>query len=78
VPYVVVEVQLVEQADLWLISNLIEVAPADITMDMPVEVTFIDHPHGGKLPQFRPCRSDLQAGAAENLRQGDMICPAKP
>jgi hypothetical protein len=58
VPYVVVEVQLVEQDDLWLISNLLDVAPEDITMDMPVEVTFVPHPHGGKLPQFRPYRSD--------------------
>jgi uncharacterized OB-fold protein len=55
VPYVVVEVQLAEQEDLLFISNVIDVAPEDIVMDMPVEVTFVDHPHGEKLPQFRPC-----------------------
>jgi hypothetical protein len=56
VPYVVVEVALEEQADLYLISNLIDVAPGDIVMDMPVEVTFVLHPQGYKLPQFRPRR----------------------
>ena len=61
VPYVVVEVQLAEQEDLYIISNLIDVAPEDISMDMAVEVTFVAHPHGDKLPQFRPCRSDVHA-----------------
>ena len=61
VPYVVVEVRLAEQEDLYLISNLIDVAPEDISMDMPVEVTFVDHPYGGKLPQFRPCQSEARA-----------------
>jgi hypothetical protein len=58
-----VEVRLVEQEDLYLISNLIDVAPEDISMDIPVEVTFVDHPHGGKLPQFRPCRSTAHAAS---------------
>jgi uncharacterized OB-fold protein len=61
VPYVVVEVQLAEQENLCMISNLIDVAPEDISMDMAVEVTFVTHPHGDKLPQFRPCRSDTHA-----------------
>ena len=30
-------------------------------MDMPVEVTFVHHPHGCKLPQFRPCQSEARA-----------------
>jgi uncharacterized OB-fold protein len=67
VPYVVVEVRLVEQEDLYLISNLVDVAPEDISMDMPVEVTFVDHPHGGKLPQFRPCRSEARAASCKEL-----------
>jgi uncharacterized OB-fold protein len=57
VPYVVVEVALEEQDDLYLISNLIDIEPEHIMMDMPVEVTFILHPHGCKLPQFRPRQS---------------------
>lgn len=57
VPYVVVEVALEEQADLYLISNLIDVEPGHIVMDMPVEVTFVQHSHGDKLPQFRPRRN---------------------
>src|SRR5262245_54535981 len=54
VPYVVVEIALEEQDDLYIISNLIDIEPEHIVMDMPVEVTFVQHPHGCKLPQFRP------------------------
>jgi hypothetical protein len=60
VPYVVVEVALEEQDDLFFISNLIDITPEDIVMDMPVEVTFVQHPHGCKLPQFRPRRSETE------------------
>lgn len=54
VPYVVVEVELEEQAGLRLISNLVELDPDAITMDLEVEVTFVAHPSGQKLPVFRP------------------------
>ena len=57
VPYIVVEVALEEQDDLHLISNLIDIAPDEIAMDLPVEVTFVPHPEAGKLPQFRPRRN---------------------
>jgi hypothetical protein len=53
VPYIVVEVALEEQDDLHIISNLIDLVPEQVVMHMPVEVTFVPHPHGGKLPQFR-------------------------
>lgn len=54
VPYIVVEVALEEQDDLFLISNLLDIAPEQVVMNMPVELTFVQHPHGEKLPQFRP------------------------
>lgn len=54
VPYVVVEVTLDEQADLTMISNLIECDHAAIDFDMPLEVCFETHPAGQKLPVFRP------------------------
>lgn len=54
VPYVVVEVVLDEQADLTMISNLVECDHAAIDFDMPLEVCFETHPAGQKLPVFRP------------------------
>lgn len=54
VPYVVVEVELAEQAGLRMLSNLTDIAPADIRMDADVVVHFVQHPGGQKLPVFRP------------------------
>ncbi|NNL86271.1 MAG: hypothetical protein HKP27_11490 [Myxococcales bacterium] len=53
VPYVVAEIELEEQAGLRMISNLIEIDPDAVEFDLPVEVTFIAHPEGQKLPMFR-------------------------
>ena len=58
VPYIVVDVALAEQDDLHMISNLIDIAPEQVVMHLPVEVTFIQHPHGCKLPQFRPVQQE--------------------
>jgi uncharacterized OB-fold protein len=58
VPYIVVDVALAEQEDLHLISNLIDIAPEQVVMHLPVEVTFVQHPHGYKLPQFRPVKQE--------------------
>jgi len=54
VPYVVVEVELEEQAGLRMISNLVDCDPDAITFDAPVIVTFEDHPSGQALPVFHP------------------------
>lgn len=54
VPYVVVEVELAEQAGLRMLSNLTDIAHADIRMDAEVVVHFVQHPSGQKLPVFRP------------------------
>ncbi len=54
VPYIVVEVELVEQAGLRMISNLVGIAPERVGVDLRVELAFEDHPSGQKLPIFRP------------------------
>ncbi len=53
VPYVVVEVELVEQVGLRMLSNLVDCEPDTITFDAPVTVGFVLHPIGQKLPVFR-------------------------
>lgn len=53
VPYVVVEVELAEQPNLRMISNLVDCEPAAITFDADVTLAFHTHPDGQKLPVFR-------------------------
>ncbi len=53
VPYVVVEVELAEQTNLRMISNLIDCDPAAITFGATVALAFTQHPNGQKLPVFR-------------------------
>lgn len=52
VPYNVVQVQLDEDPDLILVTNLVGVSNEEIKIDMPVEVVFEDH-EGMKLPKFK-------------------------
>ena len=56
VPYVVVEVALDAQADLRMISQLVDCAPTEIVMDAPVVAGFVAHPDGQNLPVFRLVR----------------------
>ncbi len=56
VPYVVVEVELEEQAGLRMLSNLVDANLADIVFDAPVIVGFDRHPAGQLLPIFRLAR----------------------
>ena len=51
-PYIVVLVDLEE--GIRLVSNLCEIAPAEVTIGMPVEVFFEEFDDGLVLPQFRP------------------------
>ena len=53
VPYLVVEVELVEQAGLKMISNLIDTTAAQVEIGAAVSVTFVAHPNGQHLPVFR-------------------------
>ena len=58
VPYNVCMIELEEQEGLRICSNVLKVAPEDIHVDMPVEVTFIpsvDEPEV-VLPVFVPAR----------------------
>lgn len=52
-PYVAAIVELEEGARMT--TNVVECAPSDVTIDMPVEVVFVDE---GQyvLPRFRPAR----------------------
>ncbi|MCB0997463.1 MAG: OB-fold domain-containing protein [Acidimicrobiales bacterium] len=52
-PYVVASVELVEQAGLRFLTNIVGCEPEDVSCDMPVDVVFA--PHGEvHVPLFRP------------------------
>jgi hypothetical protein len=52
-PYVVAEVELIEQAGLLLMTNIVEVEPDAVRIGMAVEVCFV--PNGDVfVPLFRP------------------------
>jgi uncharacterized OB-fold protein len=52
-PYVVAQIELVEQPGLLILSNVVECDPADVSMGMPVQVCFA---RSGEayIPLFRP------------------------
>lgn len=52
VPYVSAVVTLAEGPR--MITNIIDIAPEDVKIDMPVQVTFADAEGDMKLPLFRP------------------------
>ena len=54
-PYIVALVDLDEGTR--LVTNLVDVAPGDVEIDMPVEVTFVEFENGLVLHQFRPVRA---------------------
>jgi len=54
VPYNVVQVQLDEDPQLILITNLVGVRNEDIRIGMRVQVTFEEHSPGVMLPKFKP------------------------
>ena len=53
VPYNVAQVQLDEDPELILITNLVGVRNEEIRIGMPVQVTFEEHSPGVMLPKFR-------------------------
>jgi uncharacterized protein len=53
VPYVIAIVELAEQEALRLTTNIVDCAPSDVYIGMPVEVTF-EHVEDVYLPMFRP------------------------
>ena len=54
VPYTVAVVELVEQENLRIVTALVDCEEADLTGDMPLEVTFREAAPGLTLPYFRP------------------------
>lgn len=54
VPYNVTQVQLDEDPELVLVTNLVNVKNEDIRMGMPVQVVFEEHEPGVKLAKFKP------------------------
>ena len=54
VPYVVAVVQLEEQVDLRLITNVVDCPEEMLRVGLPVEVTYVDAAPGLTLPVFRP------------------------
>ena len=54
-PYVIAEIELVEQAELRLTSGLVEVALDDVRIGMPVDVCFV-RSGDAYIPLFRPVR----------------------
>lgn len=54
VPYNVAQVQLDEDPDLILVTNLVDIDNDAIRIDLPVEVVFVEHEPGVKIPKFRP------------------------
>ena len=52
-PFAVVLVELEEQPGLRIASNLVDVAPSDIEIGLPVEVTFEQVADDVTLPLFR-------------------------
>ena len=53
VPYIVVEVELAEQPNLRMISNLVDTPASAVKIGAAVRVDFIAHPNGQHLPVFR-------------------------
>lgn len=63
-PYIVAMVELEEEHDVRLITNVVDVSPDDIHIGLPVEVFFEDWTESSGdpdsrvwLPLFRPARS---------------------
>ena len=54
VPYNVAQVQLEEDPDLILVTNLMGLKNEEIRIDIPVQVVFEEHEPGVKLPKFKP------------------------
>lgn len=64
-PYVVAIVELVEQAQLRLTTNVVGCTPEEVYIGMPVQVTFEHHSDDGDevwLPLFEPCSAVATEG----------------
>ncbi|MGD9797027.1 MAG: Zn-ribbon domain-containing OB-fold protein [Acidimicrobiia bacterium] len=53
-PYVLAVVELVEQKNLKMVTNIVDCDEADLRIEMPLEVTFREVAPGCTLPLFKP------------------------
>jgi hypothetical protein len=53
-PYVLAVVELVEQKDLKMVTNIVDAAEEDLRIEMPLEVVFREVAPGCTLPLFTP------------------------
>lgn len=53
-PYVLAVVELVEQPNLKMVTNIVDCAEEDLRIEMPLEVTFREVAPGLTLPLFKP------------------------
>jgi len=65
VPYPICVIELVEQDNLKVVANIVDCAEADLRIDLPVEVTFVEIAPGLTLPQFRPVGDAAAAHAPD-------------
>jgi uncharacterized OB-fold protein len=56
VPFVLAIVELDEQSDLRLMTNIVDCTPEEVEIGMPVEVTFVQR-SDAFVPLFRPAAS---------------------
>lgn len=54
VPYALGWIDLEEQAGLRVFADLVEIAPGDVRIGLPVEVTFTERAGWGTIASFRP------------------------
>jgi uncharacterized OB-fold protein len=54
VPYNVTQVQLDEDPEIIMVTNLVGIKNEEIRMDLPVKVVFEEHEPGVKIPKFTP------------------------
>ena len=54
VPYNVTQVQLDEDPEIIMVTNLVGIKNEEIRMDLPVQVVFEEHEPGVKIPKFMP------------------------
>lgn len=54
---VAVVVEFPDAPGVHLVTNVIDIDPDDVTIGMPLDVTFVDIADGWKLPVFRPATS---------------------
>ncbi|HTT86762.1 MAG TPA: Zn-ribbon domain-containing OB-fold protein [Acidimicrobiales bacterium] len=64
-PYIVMAVDLDGAEGARIVSNLVDIDPAEVTIEMRVEVVWEDMGPDLALPRFRPAQKDVREGNGE-------------